>query len=106
MLLCDIASSVPLKTTLPVLNLSHAVMLYAYHLSPLVLGDHHVPVPVASDSEYRVLKDILGKLLVRLDIPPGEGFYERVMERLGGLGIEDIHILHAIAKRVRGRLRE
>lgn len=92
---CDIISYVPMVAAYPSLNLSQAVMVYAYILSSLViepLSPHDIPKDKAS---YLALKKKMNRVLTLLDLGPGTIIYPRIMERIGLLGADDINLLHS-----------
>jgi tRNA/rRNA methyltransferase len=92
--LCDIVSTVPLKTTYPSLNLAQAVMLYAYELSKL---DYCEPEPVSrSEASFNILKETTRKLLNNIDMNESSNIYPRIMERMMFLSDDDIHLLHSV----------
>jgi tRNA/rRNA methyltransferase len=97
--LCDVVSSVLMKRRQPSLNLAQAVMVYAYALSPLALEPATQP---SSDTAlgYAALKKRLRPLLELAALPPDSNVHRRLLERLGTLALDDIHLLHALAKAV------
>lgn len=104
--LCDCISTVPLASPYPSLNLSQAVMLYSYVLSPLVgklrfPGDDTPPVPEEDrESAFRALKDRAGKLLRRMEYDESDLIGRRILERLAPLSGDDIKLVHSICARL------
>jgi tRNA/rRNA methyltransferase len=101
--LCDLVSSVPMRTTYPSLNLAQAVMVYAYALSPLGAG------PADTDAskrpnELRALKRQSAELLEQIGIAPGTSLHNRIMERLAVLGDGDMKLMHAARRRIAARV--
>lgn len=94
---CDIVSYIPMKTVYPSLNLAQAVMIYAWELSKLSFPGKTLNVSREED-EFRSLKKKVSEFLKENQIDRNQVLYNRIMERLGLLKEEDIHILHSIYK--------
>jgi tRNA/rRNA methyltransferase len=93
--LCDALTTIPLATTYPSLNLSQAVMLYAYELSQI---ENVVADDGADMLEWQALKQRIEKLLDVLDIP-GEGKLRSwVQERLASADQKDVGFLHMLCR--------
>src|SRR5690606_15442122 len=94
--LCDVLSSIPLATAYPSLNLSQAVMLYAYELANL-----QFEAPVAAEvGEWRVLKLRIAQLLRTLDFEPGSKLARWADERSAQLARDDVRFLHALLAKI------
>lgn len=100
--ICDIVSGIPLAVSFPSLNLSQAVMLYAYELSQLRLGpkqrdramdDNHA-------AQWRALKNKLQQMLPMLSYEPDSTLYRWAMEKLGRLGAKDVGFMHTLCDKV------
>jgi tRNA/rRNA methyltransferase len=97
---CDLISTIPSAIRFPSLNLAQAVMVYAFSLSPLV--------SIASDSEetpydpntLRSFKKALNRFFQKNQISQKSSLYQQVIERVGILNENDIHILYAILKKI------
>jgi tRNA/rRNA methyltransferase len=115
--LCDCVSSIPLAAAYPSLNLSQAVMLYAYVLSPFAAGNMRGPGAVeagvpeylsesASDGvsgrglPYRALKKRVGALLDFMEFDEKDLVRKRLLERLAPLSGDDIKLLHSLCARL------
>ena len=105
--LCDISTFIPMQTTYPSLNLSQAVMLYAYLLSRL--NDTH---PDKSDRDktclvsppelkFVALKKEVVHLLSDTKISSNPNIYNRIFERLALLGDNDINLVLSILAALR-----
>jgi len=93
--LCDALTTIPLATTYPSLNLSQAVMLYAYELSQI---ENVVADDGADMLEWQALKQRIEKILDVLDIP-GEGKLRSwVQERLASADQKDVGCLHMLCR--------
>ena len=100
--LCDIVSTIPMKTKYPSLNLAQTVMIYAYTLSPLALGESKSKKEPTDKSQLRVLKQNVSQIMKMVEIKPN--INNRIMERLGALGDGDIHLLHSLCYKLLQKL--
>jgi tRNA/rRNA methyltransferase len=95
--LCDIVSSIPMKTRFPSLNLGQAVMLYAYVLSGPTAAPPADARPGKNESSQQALmKEKAGRLLVGLGLGPGDPLYRRVMDRLALVKGIDVRLAHSV----------
>lgn len=94
--LCDIISNVPLSKPYPSLNLSHAVMIYAYELSANQPKMKPGSQPVIADENLKALKAKVGKILEIMEMNNLSAIGPRIYERMSYLQEVDIHILHSI----------
>lgn len=100
----DVISSIPLHQPYPSLNLSQAVMLYAYELSALkTLGPKSTVT--ADAGQYRALKSKLGVVLPALSFVDDSKLYQWAMQRLAQLPGKDIGFLHALCDKLLARQR-
>jgi tRNA/rRNA methyltransferase len=97
--LCDIVTSVPMKTTYPSLNLGQSVMIYAYTLSMLEL-DNEKPDQKIDQAELNILKTKTENILIDVGFKKDSAIYNRIMERLMILGETDIHLLLSIEHKI------
>lgn len=89
---CDALSSIPLAVEYPSLNLSQAVMLYAYELANLQFEQ-----PLAADAgELHVLKMRIEKLFAQLGIEPDSKLARWADERAAQLTQDDVRFLHQL----------
>ncbi len=103
--LCDLLTGIPLETPYPSLNLSHAVMVYAYELSGLGGEKGFVEGGHGSESEsLRHLKELLKRVLSDTQMKNDDVYYQRVMERVSLLGHRDIGLMHFFLKHLTGKL--
>jgi len=96
---CDIASTIPLKTHYPSLNLGQSVMLYAYELSVLHTGVNKKENKIPEKS-YVQLRERIKELLIMIDIKPESPLYPRILERFSTVDSSDINLLHSITSRL------
>lgn len=95
--LCDIITSISLKTKYPSLNLSQAAMIYAYKLSELNGKKDKKPLRKANDESWKVLKSNIQSILINeLDFKEDDLIYTRINERISLLSETDVNILHSI----------
>ena len=96
---CDMVSWLPMHTAYPSLNLSQAVMVYAYILSSRDVLPNQEGVPFKK-AELQVLKNKVEKLLPLIDLPNSTNIYHRILERLMHITHDDVHLLHSICNEV------
>jgi tRNA/rRNA methyltransferase len=94
--LCDISTFVPMHTDYPSLNLSQAVMLYAYLLSGSVDDRSQRKNRNIPDAKFRVLKSKTAELLSETKIHSNPNIYNRIFERLALLGDDDINLILSV----------
>ncbi len=99
--LCNILSSIPMAAEYPSLNLSQAVMIYAYILSGIP-GREQNPETATfpSDAKYRYLRSEVAGLLDSAGFDPGSAVYNRIMERLEALGDKDAGLILSFCRRL------
>jgi len=97
---CDALSSIPLAVEYPSLNLSQAVMLYAYELANLQFEQ-----PLAADAgELHVLKIRIEKLFAQLGIEPDSKLARWADERAAQLTQDDVRFLHQLLMSVEKKI--
>ena len=94
--LCDIASSIPLAAPYPSVNLSQAVMLYAYDLSTLhsfsqASMDSNQAL---SEASYAALRQKVESLLQLTELDQNPVKANRIRERLAIINQTDLNLLH------------
>ena len=116
--MCDLVSTVPLKQSYPSLNLSQAVMIYAYCLSDLAMpvkeknaikktknnltASRSDPHQFKTDpQQFRTMMNKSSELLKNMEVDRSPALYNRIMERLALLGKDDIHLLLSVISRLR-----
>ncbi|MFC2104133.1 tRNA/rRNA methyltransferase [Bacteroidota bacterium] len=102
--LCDIVTSVPMKTTYPSLNLAQSVMIYAYTLSMLEM-DENKPDQKIKQAELNILKLKTENILRSIGFKKDSVIYNRIMERFMILGETDIHLLLSIEHKIEEKLK-
>lgn len=96
--LCDLVTTIPMKTTFPSLNLAQAVMLYAWELSKV----NELP---ASESEFRSeeslrsLRQKVQTILLSSGFNEESAIFPRFLERISFLEEGDIHLLHSFCNK-------
>jgi tRNA/rRNA methyltransferase len=102
---CDLITYVPLANPYPSLNLSQAVMIYAFLLSdvlkPSRTKEESGKYPMES---LQVLKSKVKDLLEKIEIKQSHIIGPRIMERMTFLKKEDINLLHSIYNSVNKKL--
>jgi tRNA/rRNA methyltransferase len=107
MALCDVTTSIGMAQPFPSLNLSQAVMLYAYELSELSIRFSQ-SVHRSGDDQYSYsqLKSKIKTLLNDLGIGEKDNRYGRIMERISFLENDDINLMHSVTSIISSRLKE
>ena len=98
--LCDVLSAIPMKTTYPSINLSHAVMIYAYELAK---GDPQGSQPISSANDKgevsRAIKEKSAQLLNELKMPEQQpGLYRRVMDKVALMNEPDSRLVLSLLR--------
>lgn len=112
LMLCDQIASIELPSPYPSLNLSQAVMLFAYELRGLNVPNpsegiqmggvsaHDTPVATGATAQYAVLKVKLSDVLVSLGFDPGSKLSRWAMEKLPRSDAKAIGFLHALCDKL------
>ncbi len=93
---CDIFSTVPMAIDYPSLNLSQAVMIYAYELSSLNVKIRHKEIAMTEISQFQSLKLKVTNFLENINLGKDTLRFKRILERLSLLTDNDIHLLHDV----------
>ncbi|KPP97348.1 tRNA/rRNA methyltransferase [Marinobacter sp. HL-58] len=104
--LCDLLTGFPMAVAYPSLNLSQAVMLYAWELSGLASAPEAPSGPAASDARLGALRQRLEVLLPALDTPDGGKLSQWVFQRLPLLTERDVGFVHTLCGNIERRLGE
>lgn len=103
--LCDLVTTIPMKTTYPSLNLSQAVMIYAYIASGYSSTEFHTPPTPPDPDSYLKLKKRIVEILDKTAIGKNNTRINRIMERVALLGEDDIHLLHSITHEIASKVK-
>jgi tRNA/rRNA methyltransferase len=103
--LCDVISSIPLRSVFPSLNLAQAVMIYAYLLSPLALQETIVSHPTKKDADWTKLRGKVTNILARIGMESSTKAHSRIVERVAALGERDMRLLHSLCDKLSERLK-
>lgn len=96
---CDLVSYIPLANPYPSLNLSQAVMLYAYHLSAF----HKAGPTTEAKANIQGIIELKQKsevILKNINIAKGSVKFNRIMERFSLLSETDLNLLHTITNEI------
>jgi tRNA/rRNA methyltransferase len=99
--MCDILSTIPIKTKFPSLNLAQSVMLYAYLCARSGFRDPDFTQQTTGDQTKIALKNQASEILQNLEFKKDENIYNRMMERLNIAGSDDAHLMLSFIKRLR-----
>lgn len=105
---CDLVSTIPIKQSYPSLNLSQAVMIYAYTLAEFAASAKQKKattvkekeIPASGPEQFRTMMDKTGELLRKLEVDRSPALYNRIMERIALLGEDDIHLVLSVISRL------
>ncbi len=100
--LCHLVTGIPLAGSYPSLNLSQAVMLFAYELAQLPAP---VSVSAAPEAALGALRERVMQLLARLEKVPGSKLETWCLERLNLLTDEDIRFAHTLCQSLEREIR-
>ena len=98
--MCDMVSSIPMKSPYPSLNLGQSVMVYAYIMAHAQPGDPSGTSHSMNEEGFRAMMEKSKRLLKELEIDSNPALFHRIQERLASLGEDDIHLLHTILNRL------
>lgn len=104
--LCDLLTGFPMAVPYPSLNLSQAVMLYAWELSGLARGPATQSEPANTDARLGALRQRLEHLLPQVDAPAEGKLSKWVFERLPLLSEKDVGFVHTLCGNIERRLGE
>ncbi len=97
--LCDIVTTVPLKTVIPSLNLSQAVMVYAWELS----STGEMGIKTRQEPNLMSMKVLLDKariVLKKTGFDENSLIFSRFMERISLMGGNDLQLLHSFCNKL------
>ncbi len=97
--LCDLVTTVPMKTTFPSLNLSQAVMLYAWELSK-ISSVNNTELPLKNEESLRALLEKVHAILLETGFKEHSAIFPRILERVSFLNEGDIHLLHSFCNKL------
>jgi tRNA/rRNA methyltransferase len=100
--LCDVVSFLPMQNKYPSLNLSHAVMLYAYILSVFSTPRQHLSKKPGA-GKYREMTRKANSVLESLRIDEGSNIHSRIFERLALLSDGDINLVLSFLDKLQKR---
>ena len=98
---CDAVSSIPMKSSYPSLNLSQAVMIYAYTLFSKGLDSQEiVSVTIPGEDGLGSLKVKLSRIMAITGMDENQTLARRVRERIMAMGEDDIHLAHSFCNKL------
>jgi tRNA/rRNA methyltransferase len=103
--ICDLITYVSIANPYPSLNLSQAVMIYAYLLSEVLKKESTKKTDQHPEESLLVLKEKVRDLLESIDIKQLHIIGPRIMERISYLKKEDISLLHSISNALREKIK-
>ena len=100
MLLCDVATSVPMATTYPSLNLSQAVMLYAFLMQTTPEEQEH-EIKQDNAPGFRRVKNNIMEIIKAAGFSNKHPILQRINERLSALSGKDMNLVHSVAMKIK-----
>lgn len=97
--LCSRASSIPLASPYPSINLAQSVMIYAYSMTSLNSIQGEVNEEHINPESFDSLRSKAVELLRIAGITPEALIYGRILERLTELNANDIRLLHSFCNK-------
>ena len=91
--LCDWISFIPIQTTYPSLNLSHATMMYCYECSKLIREESASTEMESEESSMMALKEKSEEILNWLEIDQHPLLYQRIKDKLVLASIDNQKLL-------------
>ncbi len=101
--LCDRVAAIPLAEPYPSLNLSQAVMVFAYSLTS-ISSEAVIKERGVENHGYKQLKHKVDRILNEVEITEKSLVYGRIMERLTEISSEDVNLLHSLCSKIIERL--
>jgi tRNA/rRNA methyltransferase len=92
---CDLISSIPLASPYPSLNLSQAVMIFAYILSGLESSRNQTSSG-PQEASLKVLKEKITGILKNIPLKQPHIIGPRIMEKISLMKDDDLNLLHSI----------
>ncbi len=100
---CDLLTTIPLANPYPSLNLSQAVMLYAYSLSSFDPVQRHIKPSKNEAGQLHALKQRVSGLIDDAGYDPDSKLQRWAQERMASLNSEDVHFLHTVCSALERR---
>ncbi|MEX0987038.1 MAG: tRNA/rRNA methyltransferase [Bacteroidales bacterium] len=101
----NVGVTIPMATDYPSLNLSQAVMIFAYELSSVKNISPTIQGQVQRDSTWRKLQDRTSIILEETGIKQGTPLYHRIMERMSLMQASDARLVHSITSKIQELLK-
>ncbi|MCW8883899.1 MAG: tRNA/rRNA methyltransferase [Motiliproteus sp.] len=100
---CDLLTSIPLANPYPSLNLSQAVMLYAYALSGLQGEPRQLRPSQNQQGQFHKLKQRVAELMELEGYDQKSKLWGWAQQRMASLNSEDVHFLHTVCSALERR---
>lgn len=103
--LCDLVSSIPMKTEFPSLNLAQSVMIYAHSLSSLSFEKNEGESSYPETNKLLVIKNRVSELLIKLGVEPTANVFGRILTGIASLNERDLKLVHFLCRKIEKRLK-
>lgn len=98
--MCHLVSHIPLATTFPSLNLSQAVMLYAYELSSIkATNDTNIRNIVPEQNQLAAIDNKLKKVFTKLNIEHNVSLCGKIRQKVLHMNYDNIQLVHSVANK-------
>ena len=97
---CDLATYIPMANPYPSLNLSQAVMIYAFLMTDSINQAISHQGSKTDEEGLRELKNKVINLLVDIEINKNPVLFSRILERIMLLQEDDIHLFHSVMNKL------
>jgi tRNA/rRNA methyltransferase len=103
--LCDLVSSIPMKTEFPSLNLAQSVMVYAHSLYELNINQKVKKQDQANQNELFVIKKRIIALLEKIGVKSSDNVHHRIIAKLAQMDETNIKLVHYLCKKLEKNLK-
>ena len=103
--LCDLVSSIPMKTEFPSLNLAQSVMVYAHSLYALNINQKVEKQDQADQNKLFIIKKRVVSLLERIGVKSSDNVHRRIVAKLAQMDETNIKLVHYLCKKLEKNLK-
>ncbi|MEI7595261.1 MAG: tRNA/rRNA methyltransferase [Bacteroidota bacterium] len=103
--LCHALTKIPIITTHPSLNLSQAVMLYAYELSVFNISKNENQNCEVDVIKIKPLLEMVDELATLININKSQKLYHQIKNRIVLLNKEDLHLVYSVCAKTLGKIK-
>jgi tRNA/rRNA methyltransferase len=104
--LCSRATTIPLMSPFPSLNLAQAVMIFAYSLSDSYQNQSTETTKGFQNNGFKPLRNRVIEILNKIGLTKSSLVHGRVLERLTEITDEDVNLLHSVTAKIIEKLED